>query len=114
VHLWGILSPFQALVVKCAHSEEFRPGIPTETGHHSDRRRPLIPVDSGHFSALLNLRYILLAPPPSDLHRLPPPHNPYIPMDLLEFLRILRVYWDQNIGIDRLNRILEVALAGVA
>jgi len=35
-------------------------------------------------------------------------------MDLLEFLGILRVYGDQNSGIDRPNRILEVAFAGVA
>ena len=59
-------------------------------------------------------RYIFTAPPPSYLYRLPPPHNPHIPMDLLEFLWILRVYGDQNIGIDRLDRILEVAFAGVA
>jgi len=51
---------------------------------------------------------------PSDSHRLPPLHYPHISMDLLEFLGILRVYGDQNIGIDRLDRILEVAFAGVA
>jgi hypothetical protein len=35
-------------------------------------------------------------------------------MDLLEFLGILHMDRDQNIGIDRPNRILEVAFAGVA
>jgi hypothetical protein len=35
-------------------------------------------------------------------------------VNLLEFLRILRVYRDQNIGIDRLDRMLDVAFAGVA
>jgi hypothetical protein len=47
----------------------------------------------------------------SDLHRLPPPRNPHIAIDLLELLRILRMYRDLNVGIDRLDRILKVAFA---
>jgi len=35
-------------------------------------------------------------------------------MDLFEFLGILGVDRDQNIGIDHLDRILEVAFAGAA
>ena len=59
-------------------------------------------------------RYIFPHPVHSDPYRLPPPRNPHIAIDLLELLRILRMYRDQNIGIDRFNRILEVAFAGVA
>ncbi len=57
------------------------------------------------------LAYFRLKSSPSNLYPSPRLTITHIPMDLLELFRILGMDGDQNIGIDRFDRILEVAFA---